>query len=58
MIITNGKTMKFVQEKGRIEVKRGRRMNGWEKKREKSLILKLAKQITKSIFLQNEANNV
>jgi len=26
MIITNGKATKFVQEKGRTEVKRGRRM--------------------------------
>ena len=46
-----------MERKDRIEVKRGRRMNGWEKKREKSLILKLAKQITKSIFLQNEVTN-
>ena len=47
-----------MQDKGRIEVKRGRRMkNSWEKKREKSLILKLEQQVTKFVFLQNEVTN-
>ena len=58
MITINGKAMEFVQEKGRTQVKRGRRMkNGWEKKRENSLILKLAQQVNRSIFLQNELTN-
>ena len=40
------------------KVKRGRRMkNGWEKKREKIFILKLAQQVTKYVFVQNEVTN-
>ena len=43
--------MKFVQEKRRTEMKRGRRMkNKWEKKREMILILKLVEQVTKFAF--------
>ena len=48
MIIIDGKAMKSVQEKGRTEVKRGRRMkNIWKTKREKR---KLAQQVTNSVF--------
>ena len=39
------------KKKGRIELKRGRRMkNSWEKKREKSLILNLAPLVSKSMY--------
>ena len=31
--------------------------NGWEKKREKIFILKLAQQVTKYVFVQNEVTN-
>jgi len=49
------KARNFVQENGRIEVKRERRMkNNREKKREKR---KVIQQVTNSIFLQNEVTN-
>ena len=58
MIIINGRATKFLQEEGRTKVKRGRRMkNNLEKKREKILILKLAQQVTKFVFVQNEVTN-
>ena len=47
-----------MQEKGRTEVKRGWKMkNNCEKKREKSMILKLAQQVSKYVFVQNEITN-
>jgi len=57
MIITSGRPMKFVREKRRTELKRGRKMkSSLEQKRYKSLILKLAQEKSKFYFVQNETN--
>ena len=55
MIITNGKAMKFVQEKGRTKVKK--RKKNEEQSRKNSLILKLAQQVINFAFVQNEVTN-
>ena len=58
MIIASGRATKFVQEKGRTELKRGRRMkNNGEKKTKKSLILNLTSQVSKFVFVQNKVTN-
>ena len=49
------KATKYLQGKGREKAERESRMkNSWEKK---SLILKLAQQISKTVFVQNEVTN-
>ena len=55
MIITNGKDTKFVQEKRKK--KSEKRKKNEEQLREKSLILKPAQQVSKTIFVQNEVTN-
>jgi len=57
IVITSGRTTKFGQEKGRTKLKRWRKMkNNWVKKREKSLILNLAQEVSKFCFVQNDSN--
>ena len=59
MIITNGKAMKFGARKwkNRSEKRKKNEEQLREKKREKTLILKLAKQVINFVFLQKEVTN-